>query len=90
MDQGSRHNLCKVVGKFMEDLRETLAATWLAEALDSVMKLGTSVDDLRLGFGQLRSKKELVNNFTLYLETFYSPNVVRELSQAIESLVGSY
>lgn len=51
----------------MEDLKETLAATWLAEALDSMLKYGTTLEDLRLGMGQLRSKKELVNNFTLYL-----------------------
>jgi len=67
MERGSRYNLCKVIGKFMEDLKETLAATWLAEALDSMLKYGTTLEDLRLGMGQLRSKKELVNNFTLYL-----------------------
>ena len=59
MSQGGRYNLCKVIGKFMEDLKDNLAATWLVEALDGMLKFGTSLEDLRLGFGQLKSKKEL-------------------------------
>ena len=90
MEQGSRYNLCKVVGKFMEDLKDTLAATWLVEVLDNMMKYGTSFDDLHLGLGQLRSKKELVSNFTLYLQTFYSSNVVKEISDAIDNLILNY
>jgi hypothetical protein len=74
----------------MEDLKDTLAATWLVEALDGMLKFGTSLEDLRLEFGQLKSKKELINNFTLYLQTFYSPNIVKELSLAIDKLIGSY